>query len=112
LISSKALLQKTLAAGAEASRFHAYLGYAGWGREQLEHEVELGAWHVLPADTGDVFHSDPDSVWLRLIRRTEVRIARGPIINGCLSTCFLPTPAAPSDLAAIRDPENTQQRPR
>jgi putative transcriptional regulator len=76
LISSKALLEKTLAAGVEATQFHAYLGYAGWGREQLEHEVELGAWHVLPADAGNVFHSDPDSVWQRLIRRTEVRIAR------------------------------------
>jgi putative transcriptional regulator len=76
MISSKALLEKTLAAGIEASQFHAYLGYAGWGREQLEHEVELGAWHVLPGDTGNVFHSDPDSVWERLIRRTEVRIAQ------------------------------------
>src|ERR1700730_16400368 len=77
LISSKALLEKTLAAGVEASQFHASLGYAGWGREQWEHEVELGAWHVLPADAGNVFHSDPDSVWQRLIRRTAVRIARG-----------------------------------
>ena len=77
LISSKTLLEKTLASGIEASQFHAYLGYAGWGREQLEHEVELGAWHVLAADTGNVFHSDPESVWPRLIGRTEVRIARG-----------------------------------
>jgi putative transcriptional regulator len=77
MVSSKALLEKTLAAGVEASQFHAYLGYAGWGREQLKHEVELGAWHVLPADAGNVFHSDPDSVWERLIRQTEMRIARG-----------------------------------
>jgi putative AlgH/UPF0301 family transcriptional regulator len=77
LVSSKALLEKTLAAGIEASQFHAYLGYAGWGREQLEHEVKLGAWHVLAADAGNVFHADPDSVWERLIRRTEVRIALG-----------------------------------
>jgi putative transcriptional regulator len=76
LVSSKTLLEKTLAAGIEASQFHAYLGYAGWGREQLEHEVELGAWHVIPADSGNLFHSDPDSVWPRLIRRTEVRIAQ------------------------------------
>ena len=75
VISSRALLEKTLATGVEASQFHAYLGYAGWGREQLEHEVKLGAWHVLPADAGSVFHADPDSVWDRLIRRTEMRIA-------------------------------------
>ena len=77
LVSSKTLLERSLAAGIEANQLHAYLGYAGWGREQLEHEVELGAWHVIPADSGNVFHSDPDSVWPRLIRRTEVRIARG-----------------------------------
>jgi len=77
MISSKTLLEKTLAAGIESSQFHAYLGYAGWGREQLEREVELGAWHVIPADSGNVFHADPDSVWPRLIRRTEVRIAQG-----------------------------------
>jgi putative transcriptional regulator len=76
LVSSKTLLEKTLAAGIEASQFHAYLGYAGWGREQLEHEVELGAWHVFAADAGNVFHSDSDSVWPRLIRRTEARIAQ------------------------------------
>lgn len=76
LVNSKTLLAKTLAAGVEASQFHAFLGYAGWAREQLENEVELGAWHVMPADAGNVFHSDPDSVWERLIRRTEMRIAR------------------------------------
>ncbi len=76
LISSKMLLARTLAEGVEANQFHAYIGYAGWARDQLEHEVELGAWHVLPADTGNIFHPVPDSVWERLIRRTEVRIAR------------------------------------
>lgn len=78
LISSKTLLEKTLAAGAEANQFHAYIGYAGWARDQLEHEIELGAWHVLPADSGNLFHPDPDSVWPRLIRQTEVRIAQVP----------------------------------
>jgi len=75
LINSKPQLQKTLAAGAEAEVFHVFVGYAGWGRGQLEHEVELGAWHIMPADSGSVFHSDPESVWPRLIRRTEMQIA-------------------------------------
>jgi hypothetical protein len=29
----------------------------------------------MPADDAVVFHSDPDSVWPRLIRRTEQQIA-------------------------------------
>jgi putative transcriptional regulator len=75
LISDKELLEKTLADKAEPSVFHVYLGYAGWGPGQLEHEVDLGAWHILPPDAGSVFDADPDSVWTRLIRRTELRIA-------------------------------------
>jgi putative transcriptional regulator len=77
LISNKDLLTRTLASSAEAASFHAYIGYAGWGAGQLEHEVELGAWHIMPAEAGTVFHADPDSVWERLIRRTETQIARG-----------------------------------
>jgi len=76
LISSRDLLTKTLADKVERSSFHAYLGYAGWGVGQLEHELALGGWLVLPADTASVFHSDPDSVWPRLIKRTELRVAQ------------------------------------
>lgn len=76
LVSSKALLEKTLAEKAAASVFRVYLGYAGWGPGQLEHEVDLGAWHIMPPDAASVFADDPDSVWPRLIRRTELRIAK------------------------------------
>jgi putative transcriptional regulator len=76
LISDKELLEKTLAQKTEPGVFHVYLGYAGWGPGQLEHELELGAWHILPADAASVFDADPDSVWPRLIHRTELRIAR------------------------------------
>lgn len=76
LISDKDLLTQTLASKAEAAVFHAYVGYAGWGPGQLEHEVELGAWHIMPASAATVFHADPDSVWERLIKQTELQIAR------------------------------------
>jgi putative transcriptional regulator len=75
LISDKDLLEKILADKAEPGLFHVFLGYAGWGPGQLEHEVDLGAWHILPADAASVFDADPESVWPRLIRRTELRIA-------------------------------------
>jgi putative transcriptional regulator len=76
LISDKDILEKTLADKTEPGVFHVFLGYAGWGPGQLEHEVDLGAWHILPPDAASVFDADPDSVWPRLIRRTELRIAR------------------------------------
>ena len=76
LISNKDVLKATMASGAESSVFHTYVGYAGWGAGQLEHEVELGAWHIMAGDSATVFHADPDSVWPRMIQRTETQIAR------------------------------------
>jgi putative transcriptional regulator len=90
LISSKDQLKETLASGGEATVFHAYVGYAGWAAGQLEHEVELGAWHILPAEAGIVFHSDPDSLWERLIRRTETQIASIPGIPRIPSLTYTP----------------------
>jgi putative transcriptional regulator len=75
LVSSKELLEKTVAASADASTFHVYLGYAGWTEGQLQHEVDLGAWHIFQGDPAAVFDADPDSLWQRLIRETELRIA-------------------------------------
>jgi putative transcriptional regulator len=80
LISDKDQLRATMASAVESSVFHAYVGYAGWGAGQLEHEVDLGAWHIMPADAATVFHSDPDSVWPRLIGRTETQVAGVPRI--------------------------------
>ncbi len=81
LITSKDLLEKTLSAGVDSSRFHVFLGYAGWGPGQLEHEIELRSWHILPADVGSVFDSDPETVWPRLIKRTDLRIASAGLLR-------------------------------
>jgi len=79
MIAKQALLEKTLSASPPADRFHAYLGYCGWGAGQLEHEVELGAWYVFPGRTEMVFDSEPDSLWNRLVARTEQQIARAQV---------------------------------
>ena len=56
--------------------FHVYLGYAGWTPDQLRTEVQLGAWFVFPADTATIFNSDPDSLWLQMIQKIELRLAK------------------------------------
>ncbi len=76
LVATKTLLEKTLAAGVGPNAFHVYVGYAGWGPGQLEHEVDLGGWHIMPADSANVFHANPESLWEKMIRRTETQIAR------------------------------------
>jgi putative AlgH/UPF0301 family transcriptional regulator len=75
LISTKTLLEQTLAARPDPKVFHVYLGYAGWMKDQLRAEVELGAWFIFPGDTGAVFNSDPDSLWPQLIGKTELKYA-------------------------------------
>jgi len=76
LIASKTSLEKALADRTDPAAFHVFVGYAGWGPGQLEREVDLGAWNIMNAEAPLVFHPDPESVWPRLIRRTESQIAR------------------------------------
>ena len=76
LISDKGLFEKTISARPDPNVFHVYLGYAGWTQDQLRTEVKLGAWFVFPADTATVFNSDPESLWLQMIQKTELRLAK------------------------------------
>jgi putative transcriptional regulator len=71
LVTSRAVLEEMIGAGARPSRFRVYLGYAGWGPGQLEEEAATGAWHVLDGDADAVFDADPAALWQRQIRRTE-----------------------------------------
>jgi putative transcriptional regulator len=75
LISTKTILEQTLAARPAPQIFHVYLGYVGWTNDQLRKEVELGAWFIFPADTDAVFNSDPGSLWPQMIRKTEQKLA-------------------------------------
>ncbi len=75
LITKRTLLEKIVAAGKESSVFRVYLGYCGWAPEQLESEIEAGAWHVFPGDAKLVFDPEPDTLWERLIRKTESQLA-------------------------------------
>jgi putative transcriptional regulator len=76
LISDKALFDQTISARPDPGVFHVYLGYAGWTQDQLRTEAQLGAWFVFPADADTVFNSDPDSLWLQMIQKTELQLAK------------------------------------
>ncbi|MGA7137038.1 MAG: YqgE/AlgH family protein [Terriglobales bacterium] len=75
LISTKSLFEQTISARPDPSGFHVYLGSAGWTKDQLRKEVELGAWFIFQADAGTVFDSDPDSLWSQMIQKTELKSA-------------------------------------
>jgi putative transcriptional regulator len=76
LISEKSLFEKTLASRPDPAVFHVYLGYAGWTQQQLQAEVRMGAWFIFPARADEVFNSDPEALWSRMIRETELESAQ------------------------------------
>ena len=73
LISAKPVFEQTMLARPDPNIFRVYLGYAGWNRDQLQREVELGSWFVFPADANMVFSSAPDSLWRQMIGKTELK---------------------------------------
>jgi len=46
-----------------------FTGYAGWGRGQLEEEIEAGAWFVVEGRQTDVLSPEPSTLWERVLRR-------------------------------------------
>jgi len=76
LVSSKAALEQTFSSSTESDKVHVYVGYSGWTAPQLENELNLGAWYIFSGSAASVFDSDPDSLWARLIRETEMQVTR------------------------------------
>jgi putative transcriptional regulator len=56
----------------EATRFRCYLGYSGWGPDQLEEELSQGAWVPLACDPSFLFDERPADVWSRALRRAGI----------------------------------------
>jgi len=79
LISSKTLFEQTLSKQPDPDVFHVYLGYAGWNPEQLRKEVALGAWFIFPGDATTIFDPHPDSLWPRMIHKTELELAKATL---------------------------------
>ena len=79
-VSTKAALEKALAASSGPGDVRVYLGYCGWGPGQLDNEMSLGGWWIFSGDAKLVFDPHPETVWSRLIAQTEQQIieARPP----------------------------------
>ena len=60
-------LEDLIAAWAEGTAVRFYLGYAGWGPQQLLDELGEGAWHVIRAQPKQVFPERPEALWGKLM---------------------------------------------
>ena len=76
LVNTADALKERLAKGADVRQLRVYLGYAGWGAGQLDAETRQGSWHVLDGEAPVVFDPNPETLWRRVIRRTEGVLAR------------------------------------
>lgn len=75
MISNKTAIEKAIASNSDPKSFRLYLGYAGWDAGQLEFEMGLNAWDVLPANPAIVFDPHPETLWPRLSEQEDLRIA-------------------------------------
>ena len=75
LLASREAVDAAAADGVGGDRLRLYAGYAGWGQGQLEREIRRGDWHVLEGDQAVIFDTEPESLWRRQLRLTEVLAA-------------------------------------
>jgi putative transcriptional regulator len=75
LLSTRRTLDQMLSSKPTPSNLRVYLGYTGWGPGQLDHEMDLDVWLIVPGEADSIFDPDPKSVWPRLVDRAELRFA-------------------------------------
>lgn len=51
------------------SRLRVFAGHAGWSPGQLEDEMAEGAWWAVQGSPDDLFSSEPQGLWSRVLRR-------------------------------------------
>jgi putative transcriptional regulator len=54
---------------AELSAVRLFAGYAGWGPDQLQAEIDEGAWYVVQGHPADAFTNQPEDLWRNVMRR-------------------------------------------
>ena len=79
LMTSKQSIGAALTENHPAADLRIFLGYAGWGPGQLESEVRRSGWFIFNYDEDVVFDQHPDTLWNRMIEKTERRLAILPL---------------------------------
>jgi len=65
------VLERIITQAKPTETFRAFAGFASWVPRQLEAEVLLGAWAILPADSFSIFDQDPAKLWQDCISRLQ-----------------------------------------
>jgi len=63
---------KAISEGRGPKKYIFALGYSGWGRGQLEHELRGNSWIVVPADEEILFDGAVEEKWQRAYSRRKI----------------------------------------
>jgi putative transcriptional regulator len=58
--------------------YRLYSGFSGWAPAQLQAEMELDAWYILPASEDLVFREDTGGMWDELVEKARGRRTEAP----------------------------------
>jgi putative transcriptional regulator len=64
-------LERIITQAKPTETFRAFAGFAAWVPRQLEAEMRLGAWAILPPDSSSIFDKDPATFWQDSISRLQ-----------------------------------------
>jgi putative transcriptional regulator len=65
------VLERIMTQAKPTETFRAFAGFATWAPRQLEAEMLLGAWGVLPPDSVGIFDKDPAVLWSDCLSRLQ-----------------------------------------
>ena len=71
------VLDRIITQAKPTETFRAFAGFATWAPRQLEAEMLLGAWGVLPPDSVGMFDKDPATFWQDCISRLQAPRVQG-----------------------------------
>ena len=64
-------LERIITRAKPTETFRAFAGFAAWAPRQLEAEMHMGAWAILPPDSVNIFDKDPAVLWSDCISRLQ-----------------------------------------
>ena len=70
-------LERIITQAKPTETFRAFAGFAAWAPRQLEAEMLLGAWAILPPDSVGIFDQDPAKLWQDCISRLKAPKVQG-----------------------------------
>lgn len=70
-LETKTALQNELRAPSGPKSLRIYVGYSGWGPNQLENEVREGRWYIFDRSEALAFDSNPATLWSRLVDKAD-----------------------------------------